>query len=219
MKSSATAAPDFPQNETIEVTMDFRSEMLAARVRRMRLQKRLSIEQLARAADVDKNTVVRLEKGEGRPNLKTLMSICDALGVTADRLMDMKTVENEDYFVNRRGAHSHDITETGLKVADLKAKLPFGMMNAVTLEISGEGIMRSHPGEEFFLCLKGRIELKIGSTAIELAKGDSVMFFGREPHMYSNADKENGPALALSVWIDEFVDFEANYLEDYHMDL
>lgn len=201
-------------------SMDFGSEMLAARVRRFRLQKKMSIEQLAKAAGVDKNTVVRIEKGEGRPNLSTLMRICGILEVSVDTLMDLESVENQDYYLYRRGESSGvDESEPGLRVGDLKAKLPCGKMNAVVLEITGEGRMRSHPGEEITFCLKGKVGVMIGSTPVVLERGDSVLFFGREPHKYYNADKAgNAPmALALCVWMDEAVDPQAEYLSSYHL--
>ena len=203
--------------------MDLRSEMLASRVRRLRFQKKMSIEQLAKSANVDKNTIVRIEKGEGRPNLKTLVNICNTLEVSVDKLIDMKTQENKDYYIYRRKKGKKpakdDITEPGLKVGDLKAKLPFGIMNAVILRISGEGKMRSHRGEEILFCLKGRVGIVIGSTPVLLEKGDSVMFFGREPHRYFNADKSKDPevAVGLSIWLDEDVDPSINYLETYHI--
>lgn len=203
--------------------MDFRSEMLASRVRRLRFQRKLSIEQLAKNAEVDKNTIVRIEKGEGRPNLKTLVNICNTLDVSVDELIDMKTRENEDYHVYRRKKRKKPdkikIAEQGLMLGDLKAKLPFGHMNAVILEISSEGKMRSHRGEEILFCLKGLVGVKIGSTPVVLEKGDSLMFFGREPHLYFNAYKSKKPeaAVALSIWLDEDIDMETDQLMAYHI--
>ena len=203
--------------------MDLRSEMLASRVRRLRFLRKLSIEQLAKKTEVDKNTIVRIEKGEGRPNLKTLVNICNALDVSVDELIDMKTRENEDFHVYRRKKRKKPVerktAEPGLALGDLKAKLPFGHINAVTLEISGKGKMRSHRGEEILFCLKGLVGVTIGSTSVVLEKGDSVMFFGREPHQYFNAYKGKDPevAVALSIWLDEDIDMEVDQLMAYHI--
>jgi transcriptional regulator with XRE-family HTH domain len=199
--------------------MDYSAEMLAARIRRLRIEKEMSIEQLARDGRVDKNTIVRIEKGEGRPNLKTLVNICNALGVSVDKLIDMKTVESEDYFVHRRSGKKKKTREKepGLKLGDLQARLPSGLMNTVVFELLGEGRMRSHKGEEFLFCLKGQAGVKIGSTSVVLNKGDSILFFGREPHMYFNADKSGNPSVALSVWLDQDIDPEMHMLKKYHI--
>ena len=106
--------------------------------------------------------------------------------------------------------HGEIENEPGLRVGDLKAKLPWGKMNAVVLELTGKGKMRSHPGEEITFCLKGKVGITIGNTPVVLEKGDSVLLYGREPHQYYNADQsENAPvAMALSVWLDESMDPE-----------
>jgi XRE family transcriptional regulator, regulator of sulfur utilization len=197
--------------------MDFRSEMLAARVRRFRQQSKMSIEQLAKSAGVDKNTIVRLEKGEGRPNLSTLMSICGVFKVSADDLMNMQSRANEDYFVFRKGEKCFNESKDGLEILDLNASLPNGLMNAVVLEISGEGMTRSHPGEELVFCLKGKVGLSLGNTTLELNKGDSVMFYGREPHRYfcpdESEDAEKG--LILCVWLDKDAGESFYFFDDY----
>lgn len=203
--------------------MDFSPEMLASRVRRFRYNKKLSIEQLAQKAKVDKNTIVRIEKGEGRPNLKTLINICNALGESVDKLIDMNAHENKDFYVHRREKTSAKVRKStgqkGLRLGDLVAKLPFGLINAVILEIDGEGKMRSHSGEEILFCLKGKVGVNIGNTSVILKKGDSVMIFGREPHQYFNADKSNKPvtAVGFSVWLDDDIDLQSDYFESYHL--
>ncbi|MBW7995144.1 MAG: helix-turn-helix domain-containing protein [Candidatus Glassbacteria bacterium] len=203
--------------------MDFSAEMLASRIRRFRYNKRLSIEQLAQKAKVDKNTIVRIEKGEGRPNLKTLINICNVLEESVDKLVDMNAHENKDFYVHRRKksrAKGQALKkQKGFRLGDLVAKLPFGHMNVVILEIDGNGQMRSHPGEEILFCLKGKVGINLGNTSVTLKKGDSVMFFGREPHQYYNADKSKNPvtAVGLSVWLDEDIDPQSNYFETYHL--
>ena len=203
--------------------MNLSSEMLASRVRRLRIAKGLSIEQMAIMSDIYKNTIVRIEKGGGRPSLKSLISICSALEVTVDKLIDMKAHVNKDFFVYRRDKENikkKDLkSEQGLCIGDLSAKLPFGIINAVIIEISDLGKVRSHPGEELLFCLKGKVGIKIGSTEVILEKGDSVLFYGREPHQYFNADTGKNPVaeIGLSIWMDQDIDLESDYAEAYHL--
>ena len=59
---------------------------LGQRVRRLRNSAGLSQDALARAAGVGRVTLVRLEKGEQTPRLKTLEAIARTLGV---RVLDL----------------------------------------------------------------------------------------------------------------------------------
>ena len=58
---------------------------LGARIQRVRLRKEMSVRDLAEAAGVNKNTVLRLEKGL-TPSYATLARVCHALGVHVAQL-------------------------------------------------------------------------------------------------------------------------------------
>ena len=60
---------------------------LGERIRRHRESAGLTQEALARAADIGRVTLVRLEKGEQTPRFKTLEAISKALGVRVPALL------------------------------------------------------------------------------------------------------------------------------------
>lgn len=60
---------------------------LGERIRRLRSSAGLTQEALARAADIGRVTLVRLEKGEQTPRFKTLDAIAKALGIRVSELL------------------------------------------------------------------------------------------------------------------------------------
>ena len=60
----------------------------AARLRALRMQKGLSQIDLAKLLKVHSNHVSRYERGETKPSAASLKSLADALGVSADYLID-----------------------------------------------------------------------------------------------------------------------------------
>jgi len=57
-------------------------------VKKLRKQKGLSQERLARLADVANNTIIKIESGENKnPTLKTLRKVSKALDVSIDELI------------------------------------------------------------------------------------------------------------------------------------
>ena len=62
-------------------------QTIGARIRRLRESAGLTQEGLARAAEVGRVTVVRLEKGEQTPRFKTLIAVAKALGKTTQELL------------------------------------------------------------------------------------------------------------------------------------
>ena len=62
--------------------------MLAQNVKKLRKQKKLSQEKLARLADISYNTVVKIEGGKAEnPTFETLLKLADAFSISIDELV------------------------------------------------------------------------------------------------------------------------------------
>ena len=78
---------DASYRPTIEVIAMRGRQTLGERIRRFRGSAGLTQEALARAADIGRVTLVRLEKGEQAPRFKTLDAIAKALGIRVPELL------------------------------------------------------------------------------------------------------------------------------------
>ncbi len=183
---------------------------LGKRAQRIRNEKGISIEMLAKLANVNKNTVVRFEKGLST-RLDTIYKICNVLEVSPFKLIEGKLVEERDYAIKKHvtepGSKKHVARKDrihkqhihGMSIGDLNYQLPGGDMTGMVLEVSACGERNSHPGEELLFCLTGRIGIKISEVEAVLEKGDAIFFWGTEPHCYFNADNSKEKSVALSV--------------------
>ena len=74
---------------TVEAIAALGRRTVGERVRRFRESAGLTQEALAKAADIERVTLVRLEHGEQSPRFKTLKAVADALGMdTPDLLVE-----------------------------------------------------------------------------------------------------------------------------------
>ena len=78
---------DASYRPTIETIAALGRQTIGERVRRYRESAGLTQEALARAADIGRVTLVRLENGEQSPRLKTLKAVANALGTDAPDLL------------------------------------------------------------------------------------------------------------------------------------
>ena len=78
---------DATYRPTIEAIAALGGQTIGDRVRRYRESAGLSQVALARAADIGRATLVRLEKGEQSPRFKTLKAVADALGIDSPDLL------------------------------------------------------------------------------------------------------------------------------------
>jgi len=66
-----------------------KNENLSKNVEKLRKQKGLSQERLARLVDVANNTIIKMESGENKnPTLETLRKVAKALDVSVDELIN-----------------------------------------------------------------------------------------------------------------------------------
>ena len=78
---------DATYRPTIEAMAALGRRSIGERVRRYRESAGLTQKALARAAEIGRVTLVRLEKGEQSPRFKTLKAVADALGMDAPDLL------------------------------------------------------------------------------------------------------------------------------------
>ena len=78
---------DVSYRPTIEAIAALEKKTIGDRVRRYRESAGLTQKALARAADIGRVTLVRLEHGEQSPRFKTLKAVADALGIDAPDLL------------------------------------------------------------------------------------------------------------------------------------
>jgi transcriptional regulator with XRE-family HTH domain len=196
--------------------------VLGARLARVRRRLGLTVRQLAAAANVNKNSIVRLEKG-GPPQALTVAKVCAALGVHATDVADPRRRENELVAVHRRRDDRwYDLTDFGagplksrpLSSAErwelasrghatpmllLKSRLEGGRLMPNLIELFGESARRSHAGEELVYVLEGVARISVGPEVVELSAGECAAFWSAEEHAYAPAEGSPLPVRLLSV--------------------
>lgn len=191
------------------VMEDLDTKVLGTRLRRERLGQGLSIRDLARNANVGANSVVRLESGaECRPI--TLTKLCAALGIHVDRLLTSgqnsvaihKKSDDHWHGLDDYGSGSLALSEKsdkGNAVNLLKSRLETGKILPTLIEIIEPSPERSHPGEEFVYVIRGVAVIVVSGQEHVLQEGESLEFWGDEPHSYRPAS--SSPCLLLSLRI------------------
>ena len=195
--------------------------VVGARLSRARKRQGLSIRDLADRAHVNKNSVVRLEKG-GTPQAMTVVKICEALGLHVATIAHPSPDEGEILSVHRgEDDRWYDLMDFGAgPVADrsltlaerkqlnlpapilmMRNHLEKGQILTRVIELYDATPARSHLGEEMVYVLEGRVSLSVGSESVTLEQGESATFWSSEQHIYAPAEGSALPARVLSVTV------------------
>jgi transcriptional regulator with XRE-family HTH domain len=183
------ATPLAVRNETPKV---------GARVRSLRRERGLTIEQLAAATGLTKGFISQLERDRTAPSLSSIARICDALGV---RLSHIFEAEPPPALVRRQERVPGDRTLTSQSYLLSSREEPrFQVIESEVAPGAGAGEeLHSLPGEvEFVYVLEGALELRVSEETHTLQAGDAITYRLSKPHTWRNAS-ETEPLRVLWV--------------------
>ncbi|MDH6246034.1 XRE family transcriptional regulator [Mycobacterium sp. OTB74] len=165
------------------------------RLRELRTQRGMTLEDVARAADIDVSTLSRLESGKRRLALDHLPRLAAALAVSSDDLM--RAPEADDPRV-RGTAQIRD----GITYWPLTRDGPAGGLHTFKLRVSARrrippAELPVHDGHEWLYVLSGRLRLILGARDFVIKPGEAVEFSTWTPHWFGSVD---GPVEAIAIF-------------------
>ncbi|MBX0328179.1 cupin domain-containing protein [Oscillochloris sp. ZM17-4] len=172
---------------------------VGSRLRTLREARQLSIRALAEMSGLAVNTLSLIENGKTSPSVSTLQQIVVALGIPISTFFEAEQPRSRLVFLKTSQQQMTALTHGTL--ADLGAGMSQRRIEPllITLEQgAGSGPqLIAHPGQEFILCLEGRVTYTVEGQRYELDPGDSLLFDSTMPHSWENT--EELPARALLV--------------------
>ena len=173
---------------TILQTCHIKAEMpksdkqkLGRKIREIRKDLGLTMQQLAETVGVNYTTIYRVETGKVSPSVVLLSDIAQHLGHSVTSLLE----EDRDQMTIIR---SEDQPVVASEAMSLRLLIPKGLINekiSISLGKGGPGeIIGEHqtPGHELAYIIKGRCLFNYGGTDHELKRGDLVYFDGKVGH-------------------------------------
>ena len=163
-------------------------EILAANLRRLRIARRLSLSELARATGMSKATLSSVESGRSNPTIETLAALAAALRVSLGELLEVPPAGKVRIVRARRDdARARELDRT----EDLGVELSERAWDAHGLEEPEPGPTGARAG---VYVLEGKLIVGPVERVTELSAGDYASFPIDAPHLYETG---RGAARAL----------------------
>jgi transcriptional regulator with XRE-family HTH domain len=165
------------------------------RLRELRTQRGLTLEEVATRADIDVSTLSRLESGKRRLALDHLPRLASALSVTTDDLMRAPEVDDPRV---RGSSHTRD----GVTYWPLTRSGPAGGLHTFKIRVSTRrrnppAELPVHDGNDWLYVLSGQLRLILGERDFTIKPGEAVEFSTWTPHWFGVVD---GPVEALAIF-------------------
>jgi transcriptional regulator with XRE-family HTH domain len=169
--------------------------LVRRRLRELRMQRGLTLEDVAKGAGIDVSTLSRLESGKRRLALDHLPRLAAALSVSTDQLVREGAADDP-----RVRGSSH--TRHGVTYWPLTRQGPAAGLHAFKIRVSPRRRkppyeLPVHEGQEWIYVLSGRLRLVLGERDFVIHPGEAVEFSTWTPHWFGVVD---GPVEAIMMF-------------------
>ena len=173
---------------------------VAGNIRRIREEKKLTLNAAAAAAGISRSMLVQIEKGDVNPTISVLWKIANGYKVSFTSLVETgeqttavlpadatpPIVEDEGRYINHP-AFAFDEQR---------------LFETYRIEIAPGGSLKAEPhlsgSEEYITVFSGTAEITADGASFLLHTGDSIRFRADVPHSYRNAGEE-------TVWMNMLI--------------
>jgi len=178
-------------------------EEIGQRVKILREEKGLSLDELSKMTGFEVEFLSDIEKDEVQPQLGTVIKLSKALDSAFGRLVSgvgdklfSVTRKNEQKVISRSTSRKGKKQIYTYKSLAPEVKGRHMETLIVQLEENPDQETSVHEGEEFIYILDGVVVLKIGEEMFDLEPGDSVYYLSTTPHLVA---AKSGKATILAV--------------------
>ena len=179
-------------DETTEKPKDDADIRVGRRVRALRLERNLSLAELAARAGVSIGALSQIERGLSSLRVKVIWPLAAALDIEPSALItDGNDAGNDLYCVRADKRRQLPVKSEGIAKALLSP--PGATLTGLLVTVEADGGTAeayAHIGHEFGYVLSGEVELVVDSTKYVLKTGDSFAFKSTLLHAFRNPGSE-----------------------------
>jgi len=169
-------------------------KLLGSAVRKARIEKQLTVQQLADKAGLSPSFISQLERGLVNPSLGSLVKISAALNIPVLSLLSTSGREKTSKLITRSTERKRITVPNSQVIYQILSPDTNRTIEALLAEIEPcqrkEDELVSHEGEEFIYVVEGELKIRLDKETYFLRKGDSIQFSSMIPHSLSNPGKE-----------------------------
>jgi len=161
---------------------------LGVQLKKIRNQRGMSLDDIAKLTDVSKGQLAQMEKGESNPTVSTIWKIADGLKISFSSLLQPQ----------KRSVKKIKPTEVPFLTEDSGRYRVFSIIpynpergwEFYRVELDPHCSYESAPHmagvEETLTIVDGQMKLELEAEEVELSKGETLVFSGHQTHRYVN---------------------------------
>ena len=176
---------------------EFPTEIVGIKIRQLRKDKGLTVEELAEKAGLSQSMISQMERGLTKPSLDTLWKLSLLLDVPLFAFFE--DIQKESVTITRRQEQKtitleHSNLQYKLLTPSAGNKIEFFELIIEPKQFQENAL--AHKGEECGVILQGKLEVSVDGKTFLLHEGDSIYFDSTLPHSFHNP----GEIVTIGIW-------------------
>ncbi|MFZ7101166.1 MAG: helix-turn-helix domain-containing protein [Peptococcaceae bacterium] len=174
--------------------------LIGKTLKRLRVEKKLSIRDLAAKTELSPAALSNIERDINSPTLASLAKICEALDIHMVDLLQLNENDDKEKILFKKSERKTlEISgESNIKYELISNPKNNFKLLAITMdpECNYGYISQSFPSDEIALVIRGTMELMLEEELYLLEEGDTIYLKAGSRYQYRNAGTET----CLSIW-------------------
>src|SRR5688572_29202736 len=182
---------------------------IAKKIRNARLEKNLTIQELASRTHVSKGLLSKIENSRTVPSLPVFVTLIQSLELSLKEFFQyMVLINGQDYLLVKKGQYMATQSNGMAGVVSqiiLSQNISNSTMQVALLSIDPQAreSVSSITGFKFHFAVAGSCEYSINNTLIQLEEGDSLYFDATIPHLAMNNTNQKATLLSIHFMASE----------------
>ena len=176
------------------------TEIIAFNLKRVRQERNLTQDDLARLTGVSRSMLCAIERCEKSPTIAVLERLCNGINISLSELtrtltpeMSVRTRENIKYYGKWEGFEAFSLFE-------YDQDRRFEILRQVVAPHSERSSEAHEAGvREYIICVKGVFGVQVGEATLRLNEGEAVQFLAGYRHRYFN-DTDHEAAIIMILY-------------------
>ncbi|MCU0446706.1 MAG: XRE family transcriptional regulator [Microscillaceae bacterium] len=185
---------------------------IGKKIREMRQQRNLKLNELAEEAQITKGMLSKIENGRTIPSLPVLLSVIQALKLDLKAFFEGIDLSEKEFYIHKKAIDYQKIQKEDSPGFAYQLMLTQNtshfVIETMILELAPQTqrAVLTTDGYEFKYILSGQITYQLGNERITLDKGDSLFFDGQTPHTPMNLTNESASMLVIYIFLPKDAD-------------
>ncbi len=160
---------------------------IGARIRFLRRQRNMTLEQLSKSSKLTKSFVSKVERGVSVPSISTAMKLAASFHITVSQLLGEEHYDDAISLTrkNERRSFMRPGSSSGYNYEMIAGSKRFRRMEPYIMKpplVFQDKRLFEHVGEELMFVLSGCVEVELSGQSIRLNSGDALYFDSHLPH-------------------------------------